>query len=190
MCCGYSRAVPSPWESKQREGDLYLLQLQFRSDLRMQVWLHSCWWTHTEVWSWQEVVRSNAAMQGWVTVVTCLFTSTYIVCQHICMSSYSFILNVASKKMVMWVFRLLWWYSWCFISVGMLRHVTAWLMSNVLRWRSSLIFNGPNVHEELTFQPLKMRPLCCLKMVATNYPWTWHHIPDTSSTWLFSCFTI
>ena len=178
VCCGYSRAVPSPWQSKQREGDLYLLQLQFRSNLRMQVWLHSCWWTHTEVWSWQEVVRSNAAMQGWVTVVTCVFVSTYIVCQRICMSSYSFILRVASKKMGMWVFRLLQLYRWYFISAGMLHYVTGWLISNILRQHSGLVFNGPNVHEEWTFQALKMRPLCCLRMVATNYPVTWHHIPE------------
>ena len=163
MCCGYSRAVPSPWEPKQREGDLYLLQLQFRSNLWMQVWLHSCWWTYTEVWSRQEVVGSNAAMQGWVTVVTCLFISAYIVCQHICMPSYSFILRAASKRIVMRVFRLLQWYSWCFISAGMCCHVTGQSMSNTLRQHSGLVFSDPNVHEEWTFWPLNMRPPCCLK---------------------------
>lgn len=33
-------------------------------------------------------------------------------------------------------------------------------------------------HSSGTFQPLKMKPLCCVKMSGTKYPVMQHHIPE------------
>lgn len=66
----------------------------------MQVWLHSCWRAYTKVRSRQEVVRSNATVQGWVTIISppsellglCVWA-------YICMSLYSFYWRVSTWQM-------------------------------------------------------------------------------------------
>jgi hypothetical protein len=38
-----------------------------------------------------------------------------------------------------------------------------------------------------TFQPLKIKPLCHVKMSETNYPVTWHHISEEQRPQLQHC---
>jgi len=38
-----------------------------------------------------------------------------------------------------------------------------------------------------TFQPLKLRPTCCLETLSTDHPVTWHHIPEEERPYVQLC---
>jgi hypothetical protein len=76
------------------------------------------------------------------------------------------------------IFKLSQQCSWSRRPSGMQQHITAWLVPKGMKQPSILTFKHWNVNVKWIFQPLKIRPQCCLVTSGTNHSKTWCHIPQ------------
>jgi len=53
----------------------------------------------------------------------------------------------------------------------------------------SLGIKSPNEEFRIpwTFQPLNLRPTCCLEILSTDHPVTWHHILEEERPYVQLC---
>ena len=78
------------------------------------------------------------------------------------------------------VLRFLQWCNWRLHSSGTWCCITGWSDPGISRQHSVLIFNSQNVQKEM-FQHLKIRTLCSLRTLESDYPVTQHRVPGQNS---------